>query len=133
MTDIIEQIKLIIIIISHIIIVLFVILTPFTKSNYLLFMHSFILPFIMLHWVSNNDICALTALEKHIRKKLSENNTDLDCFTCRIINPVFNFDKKYENKFNYTVMIVLWIITLYKLHRKYKNKEIRNFYDLFIL
>lgn len=133
MTNIIEHIKLFIVIISHILIILFVILTPFTKSNYLLFMHSFILPFIMIHWITNNDICVLTALEKHIRKKLNKNLNKDDCFTCRIINPVFNFDKNYENKFNYIILILLLFITLFKLYKKYKNKEIKNIYDVFIL
>lgn len=136
MLDIIDKIKLKIIILCHILIVLFVILSPFTNSNYILFMHSIIIPFIMLHWYFNNDMCALTLLEKKIREKMNgkENASD-DCFTCKIIDPVYNFKNNNEGKtkFIYSGMIILWFISLFKIFKKYKTGKIHNFNDLFIL
>ncbi len=135
MINIIEEIKLKIILICHLIIVIFVVLTPFFNSNYLLFMHSIIIPFIMFHWITNNDMCALTLMEKEIRKRLNKNSNGDDCFTCKIIEPVYNFknNNNDKEKFVYGVTILLWIISIFKLYRKYKNKEINNFYELFIL
>ena len=43
----------------HIIVIIFVLCAPFSGSNYLLFMHTIIVPFIMLHWVLNNNTCSL--------------------------------------------------------------------------
>jgi len=135
MINIIEEIKLKIILICHLIIVLFVVLTPFFNSNYLLFMHSIIVPFIMFHWVTNNDMCALTLMEKEIRKRLNKDSNGDDCFTCKIIEPVYNFKNTNngKEKFIYGSTIFLWIVSISKLYMKYKNKQINTFHDLFIL
>lgn len=135
MSNIIDEIKLKIIFICHLAIVLFVIITPFTNSNYLLIMHSIIVPFIIMHWISNNNICALTLFEKEIRRKLNRNPSTDDCFTCKIIEPIYDFknNNKQRANFIYTVAITLWGITIYKLFNKYKNKEINKFSDLFII
>lgn len=135
MINIIEEIKLKIIMICHIIIILFVILTPLFNSNYLLFMHSIIIPFIIFHWLTNNNMCSLTLLEKEIRIRLNKNSNLNDCFTCKIIEPVYDFKNNYNGrrKLIYSITIFLWIISVYKLYRKYKNKEIRNYMQLFIL
>lgn len=135
MINIIEEIKLKIILICHLIIVLFVVLTPFFNSNYLLFMHSIIVPFIMFHWVTNNDMCALTLMEKEIRKRLNKDSNGDDCFTCKIIEPVYNFknNNNSKEKFIYGSTIFLWIVSISKLYIKYKNKQINTFSDLFIL
>ena len=135
MSNIGDEIKLKIITICHLIFIIFVLLTPLSNSNYLLFMHSIIIPFILLHWLTNNDICALTLMEKTIRKKINKNSTYEDCFTCRIIDPVFKFDKNpdVQNKILYSGIILLWIVSVLKLYKKYKTDEIRNIYDLFIL
>ncbi len=135
MINIIDEIKLKIILICHIVVVLFVILTPFSNSNYLLFMHSLIVPFIIFHWYTNNNICALTLFEKEIRKKLNKNSNGDDCFTCKIIEPIYDFKKNNHHRTQtiYTITLLLWIVTLFKLYNKYRNKEITNFYDLFII
>lgn len=135
MIDIIEEIKLKIILICHLVIVLFVVITPFFNSNYLLFMHSIIVPFIVFHWITNNDMCALTLIEKEIRKRLNKNYDDSNCFTCKIIEPVYNFKNNNVDKksFIYNITIFLWIVSVSKLYIKHKNKQINNFYDLFIL
>ncbi len=142
MFSIVDEVKLKIIFICHLAVVLFVTIIPFSDSNYLLFMHSIIVPFVMLHWMSNNNLCALTLVEKEIRKRLNKNrnNADVDvnvddCFTCKIIEPVYDFKNNNKDKeaIIYTVTTVLWLISLCKLYTKYKNKKICSFRDLFII
>lgn len=135
MTDIIDEIKLKIIFICHLILVIFVTLTPFTNSNYFLFIHSIIIPFIMMHWVTNNDMCALTLAEKEIRKRLNKNSTNSDCFTCKIIEPVYHFknNNNDKEKIIYVITSFLWALSIFKLYKKYKNKEIGSLRDLFII
>lgn len=60
---------LVLITVLHLIIVLFIIITPFTNSNYLLLLYVITVPFIILHWVMNNNTCSLTVAEKYIRQK----------------------------------------------------------------
>lgn len=128
-----HQIFLYFIMFIHLIFILFVIFVPFTNSNYLLLLHSIIIPFIMLHWVTNENICALTLVEKKIRTQLyGEDNAD-DCFTCRLIEPIYDFKKNYAA---YTIFIYLfttglWLISVTKLYLKYHNGQITSFMDLF--
>ena len=55
MQNIIDEIKLKIIVLCHILLVCFAVLSPFTNSNYILFMHAIIIPFIIAHWLLNNN------------------------------------------------------------------------------
>ena len=135
MSSIIDEIKLKIIFICHLIVVLFVTLTPFSNSNYFLFMHSIIVPFIMMHWVSNNDTCALTLVEKELRKRLNKDYTHNDCFTCKIIEPIYHFKNNNKNRANtiYGITTILWSISLFKLYNRYKCGKISSIRDLFII
>ena len=90
----------------------------------------------MLHWYVNNDMCALTLMEKKIREKINgKQNAENDCFTCKIIEPVYNFKNNNvdKTKFIYTTMILLWSISIFKLYTYYKSGKIHKFSDLFIL
>jgi len=78
----------------HTLFVIFVVITPFTNSTYLLFLHFVVIPFIIIHWLLNNNTCALTLMEKKLRKELYKIEDDNECFTCKLIEPVYDFKKK---------------------------------------
>lgn len=131
-----NEILLNIIIILHLIYICFIVITPFTNSNYFLLLHSIFVPFMLLHWIMNENICVLTLLEKNIRKKIYGKIPDSsDCFTCQLIEPVFDLKKNCENYSTllYGVSIGLWIISVSKLYYKYKQGEITEIRDLFIM
>lgn len=133
MTTLWDNIKLKIIIIIHILFVMFVILTPFTNSNYLLCMHILIVPFIMLHWCLNDNTCALTTLEKKMREKMyGTKNAHKECFSCKIIEPIYDFKQNYKERANFIYLIttILWLISVGKIYRKIKTKEVTKFMDL---
>ncbi len=112
------------IVIFHFLFICFTVFVPFCNNNYLLFMHAIIIPFIILHWVLNDNTCALSQIESHIRKKLNKSNYDIDdCFTCKIINPIYDFKKNNEDSspFIYGITILLWTISTYKLYSNYRN------------
>ena len=119
----------------HFCVVLFVVIIPFTNSNYFLLMHSVIVPFIMIHWMLNDNTCILSIAEKKIREHLYGGEiADDDCFTCRIINPIYDF-KANNQDFStiiYIITSVLWLISAGKLYNKYKNGEIKTIYDFTI-
>ena len=108
----------------HLLVILFIIIVPFTNSTFLLIFHSIIVPFIMLHWFLNNDNCAITEAEKLIRCKLNGNIpvNYSDCFSYKIISPVYNFISQNPNhsELSWGIATTLWLFTLYKL---YNNKE----------
>lgn len=117
----------------HALVILFVLSAPFSDSNYLLIMHLIIVPFILLHWVVNNNTCSLTVAEHFIREKTTGDNTDKeDCFTYKFIAPIYDFNKNNNSysSFTYILTIGLWLITVYNLLRKYKAGEINSFADI---
>lgn len=92
----------------HLLFVLFVILTPFFGNEILLTYHMVLVPFVMLHWLTNNDTCALTLFESKLTG-LDENDT----FTGRIIKPIYN--AHIQSKYYYLLLSFLLLVTFYKL------------------
>ena len=71
-----------------------------------------------MHWIINDNRCALSIIEKNIKKKLY-NTDELECFTCKIFEPIYDFKSNYEyfSYIIYTITVILWIITLFKLYK----------------
>jgi len=121
------------IIILHFIFVLFVVLTPFIGNNYFLVLHAVIVPFVMLHWVTNDNNCALTMMEKKIRKNLYGEEPDpTDCVTYNLIAPVYDFKKNNSDMSTiiYLITISLWGYTMVRLYNNYKNGKLSKLQDL---
>lgn len=115
--------------------VAFAVATPFTNSNYLLFVHSIFIPFLILHWICNDNTCVLTIVERKLRKEIYGENAEDDCITCKLIEPVYDFRKNYDEftKIIYAITITLWLVSVCKLYYKYDHKIITNFKDLFVI
>jgi len=120
--------------IFHILIIIFVVFIPLTNSPYLLLFHTIFVPFLILHWATNNNTCVLTTTEKFFRDVKTKEDEE-ECFTCQLISPMFDFKKNYEkfSKFIYISTITLWLISFLKLIIKYKNGEIQNIQQLFTI
>ena len=74
----------------HLLLIIFITITPFATSNPLvLIYYCYILFFIMLHWYTNNDACVLTLIESKLRGKRSN-----DTFMGKLIKPVYNVSSK---------------------------------------
>jgi hypothetical protein len=98
----------------HFLLVVFIIVTPFCGTPYMLSMHFLIVPFIMAHWLTNQTVCALTEMEKLLTGK----DCDDETFFGKIVGPVYKFKtRREENLFVWTLLITLWLITFFKLHR----------------
>ncbi len=131
-----KEILLKIIALVHILLVLFVVLTPFVGSNYFLLLHSIFVPFMMFHWLCNDNTCILTIIEKKIRKSVQgDKYKKEDCITCKLIEPVYDFRKNYKtfSIIIYSLTTLFWAISAGRLYCKYKSGEIRSLFDLFLL
>jgi len=128
-----NELVLYMIVVLHFIFVLFVVLTPFIGNNYFLLLHAIIVPFVMLHWYTNDNNCALTMMEKKLRKNIYGEEPDPnDCFTYNLIAPVYDF-KKNNNDMStiiYIVMIALWGYTLLRLYNNYMDGKLASLRDL---
>ncbi len=123
---------LIMINIIHLIVIIFVLAAPFSNSNYLILLHIIVVPFIMLHWLLNNNTCCLTVAEKYIRKKtITTKIKEEDCFTYQLIAPIYDFSKNHEafSTFIYIITISVWSLSVYNLSNKLYNGEIKKLDD----
>lgn len=97
---------------AHILLVIFIIFTPFFGNEYFLTLHVIIIPFIVLHWITNQSVCALTEIEKIITNKKLDDET----FFGKLVGPVYKFrTKDEETLFLYGLMGCLFTITFIKL------------------
>lgn len=98
----------------HLCFVLFVLVGPFIENDQVLLLHAIVVPSLLLHWATNQDICALTLLESHLRGvKMSE--TFLD----RLVGHVYRFPGEAKiSSYAIPITLGLWIITLTKLHNR---------------
>ncbi len=116
----------------HFIVVCCVVGIPFFGNNYFLVLHFICVPFMMSHWVMNDNTCVLSLLELHFRKKLGLEVDKKDCFTCQLIDPIYDFKANNEDwsDFIYIITTCLWLITVYKLYCMYQRGEINTMHDL---
>ena len=128
-----HEILLKIITLLHILLIIFIVITPFIGSNYLLFLHFIFVPFMVLHWLINDNTCVLTLVERKIREKVYGKVDDKDCITCRLIEPVYDFRKNYKTFtiIIYTITLMLWLISTGKLIYRYNTGSITGFRDIF--
>lgn len=130
-----NEFLLYLIVVLHFIFVMFIVITPFVGNNYFLLVHAIIVPFMMAHWAANDNNCALTIMEKKIRKNLYGEEPDPnDCFTYNLIAPIYDF-KKNNNDMStiiYIITIFLWGYSLFRLYSNYKNGKLSKLEDLMI-
>lgn len=120
----------------HVLLVIFVVITPFLNSNYFLFLHVIFIPFLVLHWICNDNTCVLTIIERELRKKIhNKDDVDDECITCKLIEPVYDFRKNYQTftVLIYGITLSLWLISVSRLTYKYHEAQITNYKDLFII
>jgi hypothetical protein len=111
----------------HGIFVLFILLAPFSNVELLLTYHFIIVPFLWMHWYTNNDVCALTLIESKLRGIENTSETYLGS----IINPIYQI----QNKDMYIITGILFLITTYNLHYTYNFNLLKQSYHqvLFLL
>lgn len=119
----------------HLLVVCLVVGVPFFGSNYFLLLHAILVPFIMFHWYVNDNTCALSLMELHLRKNMGQTNVDQkDCFTCQLINPIYDFRANYSDWTItiYSITTFLWIISLSKLYYGFYSGNINSLEDILI-
>ena len=122
--------------IIHLIVILIIIIVPFSGSNYYLLSYIILIPFIMVHWITNNNSCCLTLMEQKIRQKMTGEPIDKnETYMHKIIGPIYDFKKNNNDMstFIYTATIILWLFACRGLYSNYKNNKINSFRDLFII
>lgn len=100
----------------HLLLVVFIISAPFTNNEGILLMHAITIPFILLHWVTNDNTCCLTVTEAYFRKGVPKD----ELFFQKLIGPV------YEPRYDIMIiggMLLLLGITLFKVYNRKERIE----------
>lgn len=103
----------------HILVIAFIIVAPFTSSEFALLMHFVGAPGLLLHWATNQDVCALTLLEAHLRG-VPSSATFLDS----LVGGLYRLPAAFSvGSWATAATVLLWLVTAYRvfaggLHRK---------------
>ncbi len=114
-----------IIYVVHLVVLLFVVLAPFSSNQKVLTIEMALLFTILLHWITNNKVCCLTEFEKILRGESDDDNT----FFGKIMGPVYTFGK--DSIVPQVILFVLMMVTLYKV-KPLEGLEVKKLTDLFI-
>jgi len=92
--------------ILHLIFVLFVTCTPFLLSHPVgLLYYCFVLFFLGIHWITNDDTCVLTIIESKLRGKKSTST-----FMSQLVSPIYKISAIEIHMF----VAFLFLFALYK-------------------
>lgn len=80
------------------------ILAPFSGSQDLLRYHAVVMPFLYLHWITNDDTCALTLLETRLR-----GCPNRESFFHNLVSPVYKFR---ATTIVWVLSLALWIVSM---------------------
>ncbi len=97
--------------ILHIAFIAFMVYAPFSGVDEFLVMHAVLVPFLLLHWLTNSDACALTLLEK----KLRGIKNDSESFIHNLVAPIYVIDDCTLRDITTVGTLMLWMVTLRQL------------------
>ena len=106
-----NSIAIFIIRLIHIIIILLSLLVPFYGNTMLRTMYFISIPFLLVHWITNNDVCVLSIMETIVRGL----DDKKDCFMCNVLEPVFKINHLSMSYLMYFTAITLWTYNCYVL------------------
>jgi hypothetical protein len=112
-----------IIFILHTILFIAAVVIPFTNNKDLLGLYSLTIPFLMFHWVMNDDTCALTQIEMYVTGNDKEGT-----FFGRLISPVYSLSDSDADRFVKGLLFLLWIVVQFRLNRIPGVDKIRELY-----
>jgi len=103
--------------IIHILFIIYVLAIPlFSTCHQILFLHISILFLLLLHWITNNDVCVLTEIEQFVYPKKERH----ELFTNRLIGSVY----KINNNELREIVLIIMLFTLYKYLYYSSNKSL---------
>jgi hypothetical protein len=112
-----------IIFVFHVLIVLFMLLAPFSGIPALLILHIVFGISLVAHWATNNNICSLTVLEGQLR---GVHHTE--GFLHKFIGPIYDICETDWSRFCYILTILLMLASVYNL---YHSKDLADSLDCY--
>lgn len=92
----------------HVLILVSVVVTPFIGTPKWILIDLMFMWSVYLHWLLNDNTCALTVLEKTIRGTPDDEST----FFGRLFGKAYEFGR--DNKFSWGIIVFLMMIATYR-------------------
>lgn len=97
----------------HLLFVLWVIVTPFRQNEPMLVLHVCIMPLLWVHWLTWQDTCALTLLERWLRGVDSS-----ESFFHNLVSPVYVIRDDQLRAVCWVASVLLWLVALRKVLKR---------------
>jgi hypothetical protein len=97
----------------HVMFVVWVLWVPFSNNEPMLVLYMFVIPFLWMHWLLNQDTCALTLLERYLRGVDSS-----ESFMHNVVSPVYVIRDDQLRAVCWVASAVLWLIALRKVLKR---------------
>ena len=101
----------------HILLVIWLVVTPFTQNEPMLVLHLIMVPFLWFHWILNDDTCALTLIEQKLRG-IDPSECAEKSFFFNLVSPVYKIQDDAVRKISWVLSIALWLVTLSKVMKR---------------
>lgn len=101
----------------HILLVVWLVVTPFTQNEPMLVLHLIMVPFLWFHWILNDDTCALTLIEQKLRG-IDPSECSEKSFFFNLVSPVYKIQDDAVRKISWVLSIALWLVTLSKVMKR---------------
>jgi hypothetical protein len=95
----------------HLVLLCLVLLGPLVSDRTLLLLYILTIPFIQIHWLANNDTCALTVAECHLRGI----NPDKSFFHS-LVSPVYNLPEGSDGLLMWIASFLLWLLAISRFY-----------------
>lgn len=97
----------------HVLFVAFMVWAPFSDSESALALHFLGTPFLWLHWLLNDDTCALSLLEKRLRGV-----SDRNSFFHNLVSPVYKIRDEHVRVLAWGASVGLWFVSASRVMRE---------------
>jgi hypothetical protein len=95
----------------HILVILFILIAPFTNTPYLWILHVAFGVSLLVHWIGNNNMCSLSVFESQLR------GLDYtESFTHKFVAPMYDVSKSTWSTICYIIVVILTSISIYKIY-----------------
>ena len=93
----------------HKLFTLFMLLAPFSQNREYIIIHVILVPFLFFHWLTNNDTCALTEIEKFLTSK----NKNTETYIGSILSPIYKLEDRCQiKKLKKILLLGVWAFSL---------------------
>jgi hypothetical protein len=93
----------------HVGVIAFVLLAPFSSDPSVVRAHVWLVPFLWVHWLLNNDACALTVLECKLRGVPTEAS-----FVHSVVSPVYRITQTSAKTLAWVASLLVWGVAVWR-------------------